>query len=453
MAEQRRRFRFPVRTAAFVGVVLVIGGLAALIDFSPDLEHLRVRVLSGAEQGNYYAVVDRLQRAAARRGGRVVNVSSAGTVDNLQQLVDHADDCEVQFALAQDGVPAPDGAELELVGRLPRRESVLLLGRDAGAITRFDQLAGATIGIGPAGSGTDHLARAILESDALAPLGLRLVNLPIAEQLERVQRGELALGLFVVDQDAALVRDAVRTGGLQLAALDHARALAERYEFASAATIPAGYYDPVRVLPPADRQVLQVDTLILGNGCAGRSDEMALLSALAAAFPGFVAHNRGGGPSAQFPPSPTATEFYDAGGPSWADRYLPAWIVDIMPPGDWFYVVAAISVLFNLLTGWHRFRLWRVDANRDKATQRVRDALGEQLTPAEIAELEPRPDHDVAALDRALAELDALRVVCRAQENSFLVPMGQEWAYRYQEEQMEAILTAVRKLRARARST
>jgi hypothetical protein len=198
--------------------------------------------------------------------------------------------------------------------------------------------------------------------------------------------------------------------------------------------------------------VLRVDTLVLSNGCAGRSATMGLLSLMSQQIPEFVDNNKSSIGSAYFPKSEIAKEFFENEGPGLADTYLP-WLVDIMPLGYWFYVIMTISVLFNAMSGWHRLRLWRVDANRDKTQQLVRDALGEELTPDEILKLEPTAKHSdqetLAKIDQALAALDAQRIVCRRHQNSILVPMGQEWIYRYEEQQMEQTLTALRAFRSR----
>ena len=74
-----------VRVALIVGVVLLITVAFALVDLSPDLEHLDVRLLSGPGQGNYHALAQRLSKEATEQQGRVTNVSTQGTVDNLEQ--------------------------------------------------------------------------------------------------------------------------------------------------------------------------------------------------------------------------------------------------------------------------------------------------------------------------------------------------------------------------------
>jgi hypothetical protein len=255
--------------------------------------------------------------------------------------------------------------------------------------------------------------------------------------------------VFVLDEDAQLVRTAVRERGLQLASIEHLGSIARRVPFLSMGTIEAGQYDAVAVVPPRSHAVLRVDTLVLGNGCASRSEVIGLIGVLIDELPGFLTASKDF-QSGALRRSDVAKEYYVAEGPGFADEYVP-WLVDIMPLGNWLYIAMALSVLFNLTTLWHKVRLWRVDANRDKAFQIVRDALGEQLTPAEIAALEPSAEHarQRDRIDAAIATLDALRAKTRRHQNSMVVPLGAEWMYRYEEEQMEALLAALRVFRAR----
>jgi hypothetical protein len=268
-----------------------------------------------------------------------------------------------------------------------------------------------------------------------------------------VRENQLDLGVFVLDEDASLIREAM-LGGIQIASFAHLDIIARQFDFIGHGRIGAGQYDPIRVVPHADRRVLRVDTLILGNACVSRTDTIALLTLLQREYPNILQHNRDHGGSAFFPTSSDAQTFVINGGPEWADTHVP-WLVDIMPIGNWFYVIMGISILFNLMTSIHKFRLWRIDAVRERSQQVFRDVIGSKLTPAEINVLEPSEEHlqwsseQVAKIDSALAELDALRDRCRVQENSPMVPMGQELAYRYQEEQMELVLTAVRDFRRR----
>lgn len=445
--------RFPVKLVVILAIALLITLVVSVLDLSPNLSRLDAGMLSGPERGNYHAVVDSLAARARDEGGRLRNLTTGGTVDNLDRLAAAAADCSAEFAVVQDGIPAPEGAQLELIGRLRKSESVFFLGRGAAAITRFDQLRGLRIGVGPSASGTDHLARQILADSDLAPLGMILSNHGLAEQLDLLSRGELDLGVFVLDEDADLIRTAIRDRGLEIAAFEHLDVIARRHKFLSYGRIGAGQYDLIRVLPATDKRVFRVGTLIVGNRCASHAENIALLSALSQEFPEFMTHNREASRNPLFPTNRSAERFFEEGGPGFADLHAP-WLVSIMPPSNWVYVAMAISLFMNLTTFWHRFRLWRIDVHTDKANQLIHAVVGETLTPVEMARLEPKPAHAtkeaLASIDRALAALDRIRARCRTHANSILVPMGQEWIYRYSEQQIEETLTAIRGFRARA---
>jgi hypothetical protein len=437
-------------------VLVLVAGLVVLVlktvNFGAGLSHVDIRVMSGSVGGNYSAVVDGLAARAAKRGGTINNVQTQGSVDNLRRLIEGAGSCDVQFALIQDGIPMPDTDRIEIIGRLPRRETVFVIGRDAARLTKFAELRSMKIGVGPSNSGTDYLARSIFETDDLKSLGLQLSNHELPAQIDQLVAGTLDLGVFVMDDNAQLMRQAIRERGLQLASLEHLDTVPTRLPVISLGVIEAaGQYDPLAVIPERDHTVLRVDTLIIGNRCASRSEEIGLLEMLVEDQAGYLAANRDsrGGALRR---SSVAKEFYASEGPGFADQYFP-WLVDIMPLGNWFYIVMVVSVLFNLMTLAHKVRLWRVDANRDKAFQIVRDTLGDQLTPAEIHALEPTPEHAAKRdkIDDAIAKLDALRAKTRRHENSMLVPLGAEWMYRYEEEQIELLLTALRTFRGKLR--
>ena len=447
MQWRRRLARLPLGGVVLAVLSLLIVVVVSTVNFGAGLGHVDVKMLSGSPGGNYGAIVERVSKCAAKRGGKIENVASQGSVDNVRRL---AAGCEHHFALMQDGIPLPEGSEkLELIGRLPRGETMFVIGRDAARLTKFSELAGMKIGLGPQGSGTDYLGRSVFEAADLKPANLVLSNHELGQQLELLGSGALDLGVFVLDEDAALINTAIRERKMQLVSLEQLDVIPTRVPMLSLGTIPAGRYDALALIPARAHPVLRVDTLVVGNGCASRSVEIGVLRVLSEELPGFGKNDQR---SSSLRRSAVAKEFLSSDGPGFADEYVP-WLVDIMPLGNWFYIVMIISVLFNAMTLWHKVRLWRIDANRDKAFQIVRDALGEEHTTAEIALLEPSETHRTpemrGRIDRAIRELDALRARTRRHENSMLVPLGAEWMYRYEEEQMEDLLTSLRAFRQR----
>jgi hypothetical protein len=286
----------------------------------------------------------------------------------------------------------------------------------------------------------------------LAGLGAVLSHHPNAEQLSMAARGELDLAVFVMDEDAAFVASAVRDRGLQIAGFDHADVIARRYPFLRHGRIGAGQFDAVRMLPPTDRRVLRVDTLVVGNGCARRSQVLGVMSALAEVFPDFVRHNKEHPNATGLPLAAASKSFLDAGGPEVLDEYLPR-VADVMPPSNWVHLVMAVSVLFNLMGVANRFVLWRIDAARVRAEHEIALCFGPTATLGDIARMSPagellRPLIG-EEIDRVVDDLVELRARSRKLSLGMLVPMGGEMAYRYQESLIDETLSVLRAFRDR----
>jgi hypothetical protein len=211
--------------------------------------------------------------------------------------------------------------------------------------------------------------------------------------------------------------------------------------------IDAGIYDALRARPPVDKEVMRVETLFIGNGCAGRTQTVDVLTVLSAAFPEFVRYNKDTENTSLLSTAPVAKEFFDNGGPQLADLYVP-WLVDVMPPANWAYVVMMVSLLFNGMGLGHRFRLWRIDAARVHLEEQLVAMFGPTTTLGDIKHMPPSPVQKTAATRervRALiADYEGLAARSRRYSLSVLVPMGQEMAYRYQESVIYETLAVLR---------
>ena len=440
----------PMKLALVGGILLLIGLLIAFSARSPNLAHVQVRVLSGDRQKNYHEIVNGLAAEARLQKGRIDNIPSAGSVENISRLVAGRAACDVDFALVQEGLDWPTGSPLELVGRLPKAESLVFLGPRADRIKALTDLHGMRVGIGPLGSGTEHVARQVLAP--LTALDLILSAQEVDEQLVKLERGELDLGAMVIDEDAQLLATAVRDRGLQILSLPNVEALAHRLPFKRVGRIVAGQYDPVRVLPREAKAVLQVDTLIVGNGCARRSVTQGFITVLTTGFPDFVRYNRDAINRTGLPLAPAARSYFEQEGPDIVGVYAP-WVIDIMPTGSWVQLILGISLLFNAKSFLHRFYLSRIDANRMRAESAIPLLFGPAITVSEIAELAPSEKHRTPAvrrqLDAILDQLTALLEQSRRASRSMLVPMGEEMSYHDLEEDIADLLHALRTFRAR----
>lgn len=446
-----------VRWAAAGAVVLLLGAAVGSMRFGSDLSHVSVAVLSGEPEGNYHAVVRQLAERAESRGATLHNVASTGSEDNLARLQQAAQDCNggelgvaPGFALVQESFNFAEYPHLHLVARLPVSETVFFLGKSAGAMSHFAHLSGKRLGIGPPGSGTSRLAAELLAR--LPGIRVQVFDPPLAQQVELLARGALDVGVFVMWEEAALIHHAVVERGLQVAAFREVPGLAHRLPLARAATLAAGQLEPVKVLPPEDTPVLQIDTLLVANRCPARSHIMGVMALLQAQYPHLVEHNRRWPTPGELPYHAHAQAYLDNHGPELLDEYAP-WLADNIPLGNLVLLIMAVSILFNLMGAGHRFRLWRIDAGRVRLEGILPDIFGPEVVIQEIATLQPTASHrqpeKKQRLEALIQQLDELKSRVRRHSLSVLVPMGQEMAYRYQESLIAERIAALRDFRRR----
>jgi hypothetical protein len=252
---------------------------------------------------------------------------------------------------------------------------------------------------------------------------------------------------MVIDDEAKLVADAVKKRNLQILNVPEAASLARRLPFARVGHIDAGQYDLVRKLPPVQKTVLHIDTLLVGNGCASNSTTQGLMTAVNEVFPTFIRHNRSQPNLTGLKLAPAAKGFLDDEGPDAVGKFVP-WVVDLMPTATWLKLIVGFSMLFSAMAFWNRFRLWRVDAARVRIERQIPPLFGPGTTVGDIASATPSERHRDPAfakdLDRVIADLAALSEQCRRHSLSVLVPMGEEMSYRYQETLIADLLHALR---------
>lgn len=443
------------RFALRASVVSIAIGLGALffrnLDLVPDLSYLDINILSGSTEGQYHSLVERLARNAAAEGARIRNASSRGSLENIERLISNKESCDVQLGLVQDGFDRETYQGLELIGRVGRPEALLLLGRQGDEIRSLADLRGFSIGVGPQRSGSAFLAERLHSSLNLSTLDVRLKHHPLQEQVRLAATGELDLAFFVIDEDAELIGTAVRDQGLSIVGLDHTEALSRRFPFLHFGTLAEGQFDPVQILPSADKPLLRLDTLLLSNGCASHSDIIAVMTLFERSNPNFIERNR----SAKTPPglvlSESARGFYENQGAELADEYLP-WLVDIMPPSNWVYTIMAVSLFFNLAGFINNQRLALIDLNRVALENDIAILFGERVSNEEIRQFDcQKTGHRIETreLERLIDAYKNHLIKCRKQSLSIFSPIGEEMGYRDQEIIMTATLDALRDLSAR----
>lgn len=439
------------RIALFLGIFGLLGAIFTAIDLAPNLSHIDLTILSGPKSGQYHALVERLAADAAKRAGSVTNVATTGTAENLKRVEEAIGSEGALFALVPDGLQYPQAGKLELVARLPKTNTVFFLGLHANRIRYLADLKDMRVGIGPQGSGTALFAREILVKKELTGLNLTLSEHTFTDQVKKLENADLDIGVFLTSQDNPLINKAIHEG-LQIASFENAEAWVVRVPGLRVETLYAGHYDHVALLPNRDNKVFRVDTLVLGDRDAPRSDVVGLLVLLNETYNGFIPHNRDTRNNTGLAQAKELRTFIDNDGPNVLDEYAPG-LLDFMPPANLLHYVVVISVLMNLMTGWHRLRLYVVDSHRTEIENLMYKLFGTELTFEEIHELEvgryKLTEEDRKLLDELISRSERLRQRCRKYAPSIVTPLGQENIYRYHEGLITQQLKILRDLRER----
>ena len=437
------RRRGSLRAVIILVVAALVAALISTFGLARQYGYLRASLLSGPSTGAYYDLATHLADRAKSDEGTLIPVATSGSIENVNLLAHGHASCDVKFALVQDGTPMQAGAGLELLGRLPEPETLVLLARRDNNLRTFEDLRNKSIGIGPEGSGTAFLVRELFADSDLADLKINMLATDLEEQARSVSEGRLDLAAYVIKSDARFLGTIIRNYNLDLVELNDLSGLVDRYRWLSLGRIPAGRFSLVPPIPETDKLTPQVNTLLIASSCAKRADRIAFLSLLSAEIPDFIKSNPPAWTSsaATVPLAPEARQFFATGEMQFADRYFP-WAVNLMSPVYWVYLLMAATALFNGMRGLSRFRLWRIDAAREKLEGEIQ-RLSSQLEPGSSRQ---SPGQNSSADRRAdiLRRLTELHRRCQREVSSFVTPMGDEMFYRYQQSLIDRAIAALK---------
>jgi uncharacterized protein len=195
---------------------------------------------------------------------------TGGSVENLNRIREGQQQIGMVMALSayeayNGGVDYPEPLEnLRVLAPLYGNVTHVMVRRNL-EIARIRDLRDLRVAVGTAGSGTEQMARQLLEAAGLTYDDVRVRYLSFAESAAALQDGAIDAAILSVGYPAAAVLEATTTGGARLLALDDdvIDALRERYPYYARGAIEAGVYRGVTEPVP---------TVVIMNWLVGRDD-------------------------------------------------------------------------------------------------------------------------------------------------------------------------------------
>jgi TRAP transporter TAXI family solute receptor len=364
-----------------------------------------IRIATGAVDGAYHNFAQEYARLLARDGITLEVIPTAGTVDNLQLLKSG----EVSLALVQGGCATDaDRADLQSLGSL-FLEAVWVFTPRVSPIHRLNELERRRVSVGPMGSGTQLLAKQLLNANGVSESNATFVHTETVDVMRLLLRGELDAAIVVASAEAPVVHTLAQQPQLELLDLERTGAYGRVFPFLTPVTLDQGALNLGRNIPPRDTRLVATAASL----AARRDLHPALIPALLDAA---TRVHRAGGlleETGQFPsdslvdlPMNEDASRYIRSGPSFLYRWLPygtAVVLDrlkvlLLP------LVALLLPLFRIAPPLYQ---WRVRSRVYRWYAAVRDIdLAISSDEPDVASLRSRLDaleSDVASVSVPLA--------------------------------------------------
>jgi TRAP transporter TAXI family solute receptor len=340
--------------------LLVIAAFALTSRFIQPAPPDTIVITTGGESGAYYKFAQRYQEILQRDGIKLEIKPSAGSTQNLARLRGATPEASVAFV--QGGTTEPeDSNNILSLGRM-FYEPLWVFHRLPNEIDQLVQLQGRRIVVGPAGSGTRHLAVRLLAASKVNASNATLMETPGKAAAEALIAGEVDAAFFVSAPDTEIVQQLLRTPKIRLVSFTHAKAYAKRFPWLAHITLHKGVIDFAQGIPARDVELVAAVALLAVRDDVHPALQFALTQAASEVHRAPSIFNT----DDHFPqsqgtelPMSTAAERFHKSGPPFLQRYLPFWVAVLM---DRLLVllIPVVAILLPLIRIMPFLYTWRV---------------------------------------------------------------------------------------------
>jgi hypothetical protein len=308
-------------------LLLTIAGFVLAWQFVEPAPPKHLAMAVGPMDSAYYRFGLRYRDFLARYGIELNLVNTAGSVENLALLMDP--DSDVEVALLQGGI-ATRGEAPDLKGLVSLfYEPLWIFQREESTPGIKIGFEGLRVAVGPAGSGTQHAVRRLIENYGTPDTAFQAVEIGGSAAAEALLEGRVDVACFVAHWDAPYIQRLLLSDGIYPGSVLRAEAYIRHNHSLASVVLPRGTADLRRDIPQTDIQMLAP----VASLTAKKSLHPTLIAVLIQAV--VEVHSDGGifEQQGQFPsmrnmtlPAHEDARRYLENGPPWLQRYLPFWI-------------------------------------------------------------------------------------------------------------------------------
>ena len=368
-------------------ILLIVAGFWIAYQFVAPPPPKKIVISTGSKTGTYFKMAQQYRNALAEEGIDLEIISSTGSGENINRLLNK----QADLAFIQGGTGNHEESLLSL-GSLYYEPLWIFLNKELD-INNMAGLSGLRIAIGKEGSGTQILARQLLQLNQINTHAAELLELSSAEAAEALIQSNIDINIMVASVDSDIVQQLLQNEQVKLLTLERADAYIRLIPYLSKISLPEGVINLKNNIPPhAVTLLAPTANLVVSEDFSSALSVLLLRAAEKIHGKGSVFSDSSTFPSDQYiayPMSDVAERFYSVGSP-FLMRYLPFWpavfidrmIVMLIP------LLALLLPLGKIMPPLYRWRIRSKIYRWYKELQEVDDAIHEQhLSLSELAQL------------------------------------------------------------------
>jgi TRAP transporter TAXI family solute receptor len=357
------------------GALLIITSFLVAFQFVQPAPPRHIVIATGQPEGTYFHYGQKYQQILARDGISLEVRRTAGAVENLRLL--QAGEVDIAFLQGGMGTLA-QGDSLISLGSL-YYEPVWIFYRADLLAERLVDLKGLKIDIGAEGSGTQVMAKQVLDRMGVTPADVMISSFKGDQAADMLEAAQLDLVFMIDGYEAPVVQRLLRSDRVRVWSARRAEAFYRHYRHMTIVKLPEGFVDFAKNIPPQDVTLLATTTqLVALSDLHPALIDVLLLAAQEIHSAGGVFENPGEFPAPKqldFKVSKETRRFYKSG-PTFLRRYMPFWLATFVDRMK-IMLIPLVALLFPFVKVMPSLYRWRV---RSKIYRWYREV--EELDPA-----------------------------------------------------------------------
>jgi TRAP transporter TAXI family solute receptor len=341
-----------------IPVLVALAGFLIAYQFVDPAPPGEFSIATGQSDGSYYSFGNRYKEFLAQHDITLNVVTSAGSIENLQQLKGGS----VDAAFVQGGIASEkSGQNFTFLGSL-YFEPLWLFHRSDLPMAQLSALRGKRVAIGPEGSGTRVIALQLLQDNGIDSKSAELLSLAGKEAVQALADDKVDAIFLVTSAKSPLIEQLLRTHGIQLMSFDRAEGYARKHPFLSPISLPEGAIDMAANIPAKTTWLLAPSATLVARKDLHPALQTLLLQAASQTHSGHGLFEKPGQfPSPLYgdlPISEDAKRFYRSG-PPFLQRYLPFWAATMVDRLKVMLLplLALLLPLFKVMPPVYRWRI------------------------------------------------------------------------------------------------